>query len=155
MKYIYLFLIVTFLFSCEYSVSEDYSEIDIKFEYGQDSLLFAWYWVTKNIKYRTDESVHDGKKEEWQTPQQTYYRKTGDCEDFAGLLGYFIKDYYTVSVIVINDANGRHAILKVDNKYVEPMHYGMYYDKEYVLKNKVYELTLNEFIDLCYKKSIM
>ena len=42
-------------------------------------------WVSSNIKYKYDSSVH-GTGEYWQLPTETLNLRTGDCEDFAILL---------------------------------------------------------------------
>ena len=42
-------------------------------------------WVHRNIWYKKDEQVH-GKKEYWQTSEETLRLKSGDCEDFSVLI---------------------------------------------------------------------
>ncbi|MCX5769464.1 MAG: hypothetical protein NTZ09_04215 [Candidatus Hydrogenedentes bacterium] len=45
-------------------------------------------WIDDNCTYVSDE-IHDT-NEYWQSPDQTYTWRCGDCEDFAILMMYFI-----------------------------------------------------------------
>lgn len=47
-------------------------------------------WLSQNIQYKTDQSVH-GVDEYWQTPSETYALRSGDCEDWAILMMYLIR----------------------------------------------------------------
>lgn len=47
-------------------------------------------WVANNIRYISDEEIHDS-SDEWQLPHQTYFWRSGDCEDFAILAVYLLK----------------------------------------------------------------
>jgi len=44
-----------------------------------------WQWVTKNIVYKSDFKLHNI-KEYWQTPDETYISRFGDCEDASILM---------------------------------------------------------------------
>lgn len=146
----YLIVLIT-LVGCSTSVNEDYPAIDKRFNTFNE----AWYWVVSNIEYKSDQDVH-GKSEEWQTPEQTFYRKTGDCEDFASLLGYFAKELgMSASVVRIVDSSGGHAILKVNGIYIEPTYYGMYYSASTVQKMQTNEWDIDTFIKLCYMKGLL
>ena len=57
----------------------------------------AWIWIVgytyspeypAHIEYKTDFEVH-GVLEEWQTPEETLDRRTGDCDDRAILMQEF------------------------------------------------------------------
>jgi len=50
----------------------------------------------------------------------------GDCEDFAIYMMYLLGP--ESRIIVISTSLGKHAIIKYDNKYIEPQIYGYYYD---------------------------
>lgn len=141
----YVIVLIT-LVGCSNPFQEMYPPIDKNFSSFEE----AWYWVATNIKYKSDKDVH-GRSEEWQTPEQTFYRKTGDCEDFAGLLGYFAKKLgMSVSVIGIKDEDGGHALLKVNGRYLEPSQYRMYYSSFYVLKYQTNEWDIDTFIMMSY-----
>ena len=46
-------------------------------------------WLRANIDYVSD-AIHD-EREYWQSPDQTYQWRSGDCEDFAILAMYMIR----------------------------------------------------------------
>ena len=46
-------------------------------------------WLRANIDYVSD-AIHD-EREYWQSPDQTYQWRSGDCEDFAILALYMIR----------------------------------------------------------------
>src|SRR4030042_1963237 len=69
----------------DYPSRFDEQAIDVRFTSVND----AWYWISRNIAYVGDE---DGGGK--QTPEETYARRKGDCEDFALLLAYFA---YTIN----------------------------------------------------------
>jgi hypothetical protein len=120
MRCIFVIAAVT-LASCMMPLSEDYPPINIRFS----TLDEAWYWISRNVAYKRDWEVH-GIIDEWQTPEQTYYRRTGDCEDIAGLLGYFAKEQgYRVYAIKTTMYNGAHMILQVGEEYLDPVVCGM------------------------------
>jgi len=48
-------------------------------------------WVASNIDYKPDEDQWGG--DYWQTPGETLYYGTGDCEDFATLLCSLLRAY--------------------------------------------------------------
>lgn len=58
---------------------------DLGFETVQDVMT----WMGQAIRYVSDE-VHYPQLEYWQSPDQTYVWRAGDCEDFAILAMYFI-----------------------------------------------------------------
>lgn len=83
-------------------------------------------WVATNVVYMSDSVVH-AEKDEWQMPKETYQRRTGDCEDKALLAMYFLKEMGIDSSLVIVQIQvqgyngGYHAIVKVGNKYYDPV----------------------------------
>lgn len=54
-----------------------------------DTILMNLQWVKYNIRYVSDQTTWGG--EEWQTPQQTYELRTGDCEDLVILTMYMCR----------------------------------------------------------------
>lgn len=66
---------------------------------GADVLDIISGWVHKNIKYITDYKGH-GTIDSWQTPEETYHRLSGDCEDRALLFAYLAKRYYGGNIVL-------------------------------------------------------
>ena len=92
MKRLLLFLILILLVSCKpwWNVDDDYDPIfpeilSIDASSPQDIGLWLYY----NIDYVGD-AIHD-MNEYWQSPDQTYQWRSGDCEDFAVLMMYMIR----------------------------------------------------------------
>jgi transglutaminase-like putative cysteine protease len=48
-------------------------------------------WVANNIDYKSDEDRWG--EDYWQTPEETLYYNTGDCEDFSTLLCSLLRAY--------------------------------------------------------------
>ena len=75
-------------------------------------------WVAAHIEYKTDEEQW-GVEEYWQTPEETLFLCTGDCEDFAILLCTLLRAYgisgeqIYVAVGIDDDGYG-HAFLIED-----------------------------------------
>lgn len=76
--------------------------------------------VNKLLTYKVDPTDH------WQTPQETLALKTGDCEDYALLKAYILKEGLIHIVQVQTPPKQFHAILQVckantcyylDNRY--------------------------------------
>ena len=71
-----------------WDVSDQYDpQFDIP-HIGASSPLDIGVWLNTNIRYVGDD-IHD-EWEYWQSPDQTYTWRTGDCEDFAILALYMI-----------------------------------------------------------------
>ena len=124
--------------------------IDIQFK----DFNSAWYWVSTNIVYKSDMDAH-GRREEWQLPEQTYYLMTGDCEDFALLLGYFADKLGKRSEIVgMVTPEGGHSILYVDGRYIDPGYYGYYYSSLYVERYETNRWDYHTFLSAAETRSI-
>jgi predicted transglutaminase-like cysteine proteinase len=73
-------------------------------------------WVTSNVRYKTDQSVH-GVSDYWQLPVETIEYGTGDCEDIAILLCTMLRaagipdNEVYVTIGRSKSAGGRHAYL--------------------------------------------
>jgi len=59
-------------------------------------------WVSQHIVYKTDWEAW-GYPDYWQTPSQTYTKRTGDCEDFALLAMYLMHTAGIDSHLVLID----------------------------------------------------
>lgn len=55
---------------------------------GATTPLDIGVWLSHNIRY-TGDDIHD-KTEYWQSPDQTYRWRCGDCEDYAILMLYML-----------------------------------------------------------------
>jgi hypothetical protein len=74
----------------------------------------------KKIKGISDKDAWEI-EEYFQTPEETIYFKTGDCEDYALLLAYLLDRIGIESYLVHLTHNKKdHIILYYDNKYIEP-----------------------------------
>jgi hypothetical protein len=111
----------------------------IYYSYDIDDLLYkesitdlntAWQWVSGNITYAPDK-LNWWQFDDWQSAEETLIKRTGDCEDFAILLGEFLKCLnYVTELVVIRENTGFHAILRVNNVCIEPQAFRNYYKNE-------------------------
>jgi hypothetical protein len=76
----------------------------------------ALVWCSKNITYKSDAERNDY----WQTPQQTYDKRTGDCDDFclmfvqlAHELGYE-PELIGIKIKTRGEITG-HMVVKIDD----------------------------------------
>lgn len=76
----------------------------------------ALEWCSKNITYKSDFERNDY----WQTPQQTYDKRTGDCDDFCLLfvqlaheLGHE-PELIGIKIKIRGEIQG-HMVVKIDN----------------------------------------
>lgn len=101
------------------SVQETLHEIlgDPPYELSQAGFDAIRNWVADNIDYMSDEERWGG--DYWQTPEQTLFYRTGDCEDFSILLCSLLRAYgidaEQVYVALGEDGQGEgHAFLIED-----------------------------------------
>lgn len=100
MKYVGILLLFFFLISCGDFEAISFDDVDSIRE-----------WVYFNIGY-VDEI-----KDEWQTPEETYLIREGDCEDKALLMMWLIhRDLggYPSLVKINADFGGYHAVVLYD-----------------------------------------
>lgn len=85
-----------------------------------DKISNACTWVSTNIEYQ-----HEPKnKNYWQTPEETYNLKTGDCEDLAMLFAYIIwtkLNIKNVYIIRLKIKTEYHIIVEVNSIWWEPI----------------------------------
>jgi len=130
MKKIIFFLFYIFL-ACSNGQEDievgSLSQYDFNNDIQVDTIKDAVFYVAQNIKYEID--LASGNEDYWQTPEQTYTLKTGDCEDRAILLMYILKDKLDIDSV----------LLLVKNILTEEGH-GM------VFANDFYLLSADEYI---------
>ena len=110
MKYLIGITILFLLIGCSpgYNSSFTYEE---EFE----SLEDVFYWVYCEIRYVSDGP--DILDDYWQSAQETYNLRTGDCEDMAIIFIEFAKDMgYEPNFI----APPLHALAECDGTYYDP-----------------------------------
>ena len=104
-------------------------------EEGLDSYVSVMSWLKTDISYKRDiDQWHV--PDYWQSPEETLYLKTGDCEDYCILAKSMLKKLgYEYSVIrVLNKENGNaHALLSSNNTWVDSM---VYEHKDSILKER-------------------
>lgn len=83
-------------------------------DYGTADVEHIARWVADWVQYTSDRE-HYGEREEWATPEQTYWARRGDCEDYALLLMYLVhRDTGIESRMIVGKAYGYgHAWVQV------------------------------------------
>ncbi len=111
MKKIILVLMMVFvLVGCEYqdtigiTAEQEIGRID-NYNFENDIPEFenakqATKWVNNFIKYKNDKEIYNC-KDYWQTPEESYILKTGDCEDYALFLMYILKEKFNFETYLI------------------------------------------------------
>lgn len=88
-------------------------------------------WVASNITY------HQESGNEWQTPEETFYSRRGDCEDFALLVLYFLREelHYSYDDLHVMLGYGviNHAWVSIEGLWYEPQSgkYSPHYTDKY------------------------
>ena len=79
-----------------------------------EKIEFISKWVLQNIKYTPDPPP-----EEWQTPEETYELRQGDCEDQAILFMFFVNKHFGYEPILIlaRGKEGNHALAEIEDVY--------------------------------------
>jgi hypothetical protein len=127
MKKLMILIAVIMLTGCEAMILDLYGYHEQNIPLSFTTIDGAWRWVSSNIRYASD-----GGTDEWQTPEETYARRAGDCEDYTILMLYFIKDIAPdarMCVIQSNGASTYHAIISNGNVYMEPQVWRMYWER--------------------------
>jgi hypothetical protein len=85
-----LLLCVLLLAGCYWMIPEDYDPVYPEIlPTGSGIPQAIGRWLAINIEWVNDD-IHD-KSEYWQSPDQTYQWRSGDCEDFAILMMYLVR----------------------------------------------------------------
>ena len=129
---IFFFLVFVLLVGCYADHEQDestpssenkYYESDFKNDIVVKTFDEALHYVFTTIEYKDDPLDY------WQTPEQTYTLKTGDCEDFAILVMWIIWEKLKIDsrlILISKDGIG-HAIISVNGEYYDPRNTGVMY----------------------------
>lgn len=139
-KIVFLVLFVIVLSACYYDeppigIIENYDfENNIEVNSIDEALFYTWFYIL----YKTDREIWKI-TEYWQTPEETYNMKTGDCEDLALLFCYILSTFNIDSFITeINIDNTNHIIAYVPETdlYYDPVRNQkcFYNDKDIIYK---------------------
>lgn len=87
------------------------------------SMNFHGYHEVNDFVNRTISYVQDV-RDEWQSPNETLSKKTGDCEDFALLKYAILKNRFpntklAYSMILIGGKAEPHVVVLLDNKVLD------------------------------------
>lgn len=115
-----------------------------------DSIHDLRFYIANNLRYMSD-NAQFGRSDYWQAPQQTIDNGAGDCEDYAILCSWFLRDMgYDVSIIgILPTKSTAHAIIRVNGVYMEPQ--GLYLLDASTL-DIAYEMTLDRALSICYNE---
>ena len=94
--------VVTNVYAISFPKTTTLYRLKFKYQYNPYGLA---KWLDKEIVYRRDKEDID----EWQTPQRTFERRKGDCEDYAILAKYVLGRGNILCVR--NKEDKRHAVL--------------------------------------------
>jgi len=104
----------------------------------------AMTWVRWFLENKRDIDVQDV-EDYWQTPEESYKLKTGDCEDHAILYMFILKRQFNLDsyLVIVKQLMGIHAIVYIPSidKYYDPMNDSIYQNNEIAKKQ-----TLEQYI---------
>lgn len=124
MKIIFYIILPLFLLSCENCPSPLKVDKNYKYKWNKpiqvSSIDEAMKWCSDNIEYKNDKEVWN-QSDYWQTPQETYDKRTGDCEDYCILFMQLVYElgYESELKIILKTNDNYHAIVKVENIYYD------------------------------------
>lgn len=80
-------------------------------------------WERDNLTYTLENGDENG-ADYWQTPEETYNKKSGDCEDYCLLFMHFARfcghDGFDSQLIIVDKDNGEtHALVMCNGKIHE------------------------------------
>jgi hypothetical protein len=109
------------------------------YEIQEKSLEESWQKVS-SYEYIEDLEHY------WKSPKEFFTDGGGDCEDFAIALIYLLGP--DASFVCTDWNPGKHAIVKYNNKYLEPQNYNLYLNNVSV----VYELDYYNIMEIATRK---
>jgi predicted transglutaminase-like cysteine proteinase len=77
----------------------------------------AFNYVANNISYKKDIDNY-GYNDYWASPDETYNKKTGDCEDYCILFMAIVNNNFSIKMILLNNGLG-HALVHYGNDYYD------------------------------------
>ncbi len=112
-------MVVIFLIlgGCIVTRSEEMWDYQFEHDIIVNDLREAYSWVICNVCYKDDVEGNY-----WQSPEETYKCKTGDCEDLSIMFMYLAHcTGINPELCLVNtfDMLG-HAIVRIDNYYYDP-----------------------------------
>ena len=155
MKYLLFLFILFILFTagCEYcseiKVGKMYDyhfENDIQVHSIRDALDY----VHNNYEHISDLKLY-GIKDYWALPEEFYFNKAGDCEDFSTKFMYLLKEKLNIdSKLIIADLyEYTHAMVLVNDRYYDP-YYGYSYEELGYDWKIVHVISYEEVIWMAY-----
>ena len=154
-----LVLIGLLIVSCDYEsylLQEKHLEIGNIYNYdfpGSEEIPTfgnidkAMTWVYWSIESKRDIDIY-GVEDYWQTPEETYKLKTGDCEDHAILYMFILKKQFNLDsdLVIVKQLMGIHAIVYIPSidKYYDPMTDSIYQNNEIAKKQTLEQYTYSQ-----------
>lgn len=89
---------------------------------GFTSIESVLSWTSTNIRYAPDARMHYPRLEYWQSPDQTYLWRAGDCEDYTILAMYFMHTelFLEPRMVAGWSYSKGHAWLRVNGRDYDP-----------------------------------
>lgn len=146
MKYFLVVVMMIVAMSCRAPVESLYSDED---SYNSIPVAPTTYQEARSLVQDNITYLYDA-EDDWQSPQKTWATKTGDCEDFALLLAYFLKNMgYSPEILMVELGTlDWHVIVRVDGKYIEPQVSYWDYD-DFDTSTIVHVYSYEEALKLC------
>lgn len=125
MKKFILYILICLSFGCKECETPTSTVVENKddYVYKWDNPLDirtidgAMSWCADSVTYRSDTEIW-GRSEYWQTPQETYNKRTGDCEDYAIMFMQLVHELgYKPELISITQYGSGHTIVKLNDLY--------------------------------------
>lgn len=100
------------LSSCEMVVDYQYHS-GLQFQSNEDVMAFVYNYI---------ESVPEKEGDDWQTPEETMQKRSGDCEDFAILMLALSGESFGIygDLVGIKLYSGYHGVAKIAGVYYDP-----------------------------------
>lgn len=137
-----MIIAVILLSGCSYAIktSENYVMDHTEYFETPEEVM---EWVALNIKYKSDSWIP--RNDYWQSPDQTYEWRTGDCEDYAILFAYFVHELGYDPVLTATET---HAMTRIGNIVYDV---GGNYTIDLSKVDVIFEIEYNELIYMTEK----
>ena len=137
--------ILAFLLLLGCNLNRSYEAFDYSFahEITVTSVEEALAWCSENIEYVADSEVYG--EGYWQLPEETYEKRSGDCEDFCLMFMYLCYEQlgYSPELLIVQYGDAvtyNHAIVELGAEWFEisggfrisnRAEYVVYFEKSY------------------------